>query len=82
MKLALYVDKNANREQSNALSNIFSGKSCGLFAVAAGLIGEMVGMKFAPITFGMEGKPRWLCIPEYLSLEIETMKANDPDKDS
>jgi hypothetical protein len=82
MKVAFYVDKNANQEQSDALSNIYSGKSGGFFAVAAQFIGEMVGIKSAPITFGMEGKRRWLHIPEYLSLEIEAMKGNDPNKDS
>jgi hypothetical protein len=55
MKLAFYVDNNANQEQSNALSNIFSGRSGGFFAVAAQFIGEVVGVKSAPITFGVEG---------------------------
>jgi hypothetical protein len=82
MKVAFYVDKNANQEQIDALSNIFSGQSGGFFAVAAKFIGEMVGIKSAPITFGIEGKRRWLRIPEYLTLEIEAMKGNDPNKDS
>lgn len=82
MKLAFYVDKNANQEQSDALSNIFSGQSGGFFAIASQFIGEMVGIKSAPITFGVEGKRRWLHIPEYLNLEIEAMKGNDPNKDS
>lgn len=82
MKVAFYVDKNANQEQIDALLNIFSGQSGGFFAVAAKFIGEMVGIKSAPITFGMEGKRRWLRIPEYLTLEIQAMKGNDPNKDS
>jgi hypothetical protein len=82
MKVAFYVDKNANQEQIDALSNIFSGQAGGFFAVAAKFIGEMVGIKSAPITFGMEGKRRWLQIPEYLTLEIEAMKGSDPNKDS
>jgi hypothetical protein len=82
MKVALYLDKNANQQQSDALSNIFSGKSGGFFGVAAKFIGEVVGVKSAPITFGMEGKRRWLHIPEYLTLEIEAMKGSDPNRDS
>jgi hypothetical protein len=82
MKVAFYLDKNANQEQSDSLSNIFSGQAGGFFAVAAKFIGEMVGIKSAPITFGAEGKRRWLHIPEYLNLEIEAMKGNDPNKDS
>jgi len=82
MKAAFYLDKRANQEQADALSKIFSGESGGFFAAAANLIGEMVGIKSAAITFGMEGKRRWLHIPEYLTLEIEAFKGNDPNKDS
>ena len=82
MKLAFYVDNNANKEQSDALSSIFSGQSGGFFAVAAQFVGEVVGVKSVPITFGVEGKRRWLHIPEYLRLEIEAIKGNDPNKDS
>ena len=42
----------------------------------------MLGVKSAPITFGMEGKRRWLHIPEYLNLEIEAIKGGDQNKDS
>ena len=81
-KAALYLDNAASEEQKVALSKIFSGQSGGFFAAAANFIGEMLGIKSAPITFGMEGKRRWLRIPEYLTLEIEAMKGNDPNKDS
>jgi hypothetical protein len=64
------------------LSKIFSGQSGGFFAAAANLIGEMVGIKSAPITFGIEGKRRWVRVPEYMELEIEALKGNDPNKDS
>ncbi len=30
----------------------------------------------------MEGKRRWPNIPEYLNLEIEAIKGQDPNKDS
>ena len=52
MKAIFYLDKNASQEQSDALSKIFSGQSGGFFAAAASLIGEMVGIKSATITFG------------------------------
>jgi hypothetical protein len=82
MKAAFYIDKNANQEQKDALSKIFSGQVGGFFAAAASLIGEVVGIKSAPITFGIDGKRRWLNIPEYLSLEIEAIKGGDPIRDS
>ena len=82
MKAAFYLDEHANQKQNDALSKIFSGQSGGFFAAAANLIGEMVGIKSAPITFGMEGKRRWLRIREYTELEIEALNGNDPKKDS
>jgi hypothetical protein len=82
MKAAFYLDEHANQKQNDALSKISSGQSGGFFAAAANLIGEMVGIKPAPITFGMEGKRRWLRISEYTELEIEALQGNDPKKDS
>ena len=81
-KAALYLDNAASEEQKVALSKIFSGQSGGFFAAAANFIGEMLGIKSAPITFGMEGKRRWLHIPDYLKLEIEAIKGGDQNKDS
>jgi hypothetical protein len=82
MKAAFYIDQNASPEQKEALSKIFSGQVGGFFAAAASLIGEVLGIKSAPITFGTEGKRRWLHIPEYLTLEIEAIKGGDPIRDS
>ena len=81
-KAALYLDDSATEEQKEALSKIFSGQSGGFFAAPANFIGEMLGIKSAPITFGMEGKRRWLHIPDYLNLEIEAIKGGDQNKDS
>ena len=76
------MDNGASQEQTEALTKIFSGQSGGFFHAAANFIGEMLGIKSAPITFGMDGKRRWLHIPEYLSLEIEAIKGGDPNKHS
>ena len=82
MKRALYLDNVASQKQTGALSKIFSGQSGGFFAGLANFIGEMLGVKSAPITFGIEGKRRWLHIPEHLNLEIEAIKGGDQNKDS
>jgi hypothetical protein len=82
MKAIFYLDKGASQEQYDALSKIFSGQSGGFFAAASNLIGEMVGIRSAAITFGMEDKRRWLRIPEYLDLEIEAISGSDPRRDS
>jgi hypothetical protein len=82
MKVVFYLDNVASQEQKEALSKIFSGQSGGFFAAVSNFIGEIVAVKSAPITFGMEGRRRWLHIPEYLNLEIEAIKGSDPNKES
>jgi hypothetical protein len=82
MKVAFYLDNVASQEQKEVLSKIFSGQSGRFFAAVYNYIGEMVAVKSAPITFGMEGKRRWIHIPEYLNLEIEAIKGGDPNLDS
>ena len=66
MKAAFYIDKRSSEEQVDALSKIFSGQSGGFFAAAANLIGEVLGIKTAPITFEMQGRRRRLSIPEFM----------------
>lgn len=82
MKAAFYIDKRSSEEQVNALSKIFSGHSGGFFAAAANLIGEVLGIKTAPITFEMKGRRRRLRISEFMELEIEAIKGNNTDSDS
>ena len=82
MKAAFYLDQRADQEQVDALSKIFSGQSGGFFAAAANFIGENIGIKSSQIEFGIQGKRRWLTIPEYLELEIEGIKGSDTSQDS
>lgn len=82
MKAAFYLDQCAQQEQVDALSKIFSGQSGGFFAAAANFIGENIGIKSSQIEFGIQGKRRWLTIPEYLELEIEGIKGSDTSQDS
>lgn len=73
---------NAQIEQVDALSKIFSGQSGGFFAAAANFIGENIGIESSQIEFGIQGKRRWLTIPEYLELEVEGIKGSDTSQDS
>ena len=41
------------------------------------LIGKMLGIKSAPIEFGIEGKRRWLRIKDLLQLQIEATEGTD-----
>ena len=82
-KVALYIDERATKEQSDALTKMFSGQAGGFFAiVASNFIGEMLGVKSIPIEFGIDGKRRWLHIKDSMELEIEGVTGGDPDQDS
>jgi hypothetical protein len=50
-RAAVYLDDRASAEQAEALGAIFSGAAGGHPAVLAGLIGEVMGVTAAPITF-------------------------------
>jgi hypothetical protein len=50
-RAAVYLDERASEPQAQALGAIFSGAAGGHPAVLAGLIGEVMGVAPAPITF-------------------------------
>ncbi len=53
-KVVAYVDDEATDEQQEAMLNVFIGKLGGLLADFAQLIGEVVTVERAPITFDVE----------------------------
>ena len=81
-RAALYLDQRASREQAEALGRIFSGQAGGFLANVAALVGEVMGMRPAPIHFEANGKLRRLHIPAALEMEIEAVKGGDPDRES
>ena len=68
-QVALYLDQRATAPQSEALGKIFSGQAGGHLANVAPLIGEVLGVKSAPIEYQAEGKRRSLRIGEIASAE-------------
>jgi hypothetical protein len=76
-KVAHYVDERANQDQRGALSQIFSGAAGGHFAVLAQLIGEVLGVKPAPIEYRSEGKKRSLRLGNVANVEIEGLPGLD-----
>ena len=54
-KAAIVVDDRATPEQEQALLKVFTGQLGGAVADLAGLIGEVVSVKRAPITFTVDG---------------------------
>jgi hypothetical protein len=80
-KGALYLDERATKEQADALGKIYSGKAGGFFAVIAGFIGELAGVRPAPIKFEVDGKSRALQIPSTIELTIEGIEGADNSKE-
>jgi hypothetical protein len=76
-KVALYVDERANQDQQGALTQIFSGQAGGHLAGLALLIGEVLGVKAAPIEYRSEGKRRSLRLGDVADAEIEGLPGQD-----
>ena len=68
-KAALYLDERADSKQRPALETIFSGKAGGAPSVMAGLIGTMLGMKYAKIEF--DAGKKHVRIPDVLEFSLE-----------
>jgi hypothetical protein len=76
-KVALYVDERANQDQRDALTQIFSGQAGGHLAVVVPLIGEVLGVKAAPIEYRSEGKRRSLRLGDFAEAEIDGLPGQD-----
>jgi hypothetical protein len=76
-KVALYVDERANQGQQDALTQIFSGRAGGHLADLVPLIGEVLGVKAAPIEYRSEGKRRTIRLGGVAYAEIEGLPGQD-----
>ncbi len=76
-RAAVYVDENASEEQEQALLDVFTGKLGGAIADVAGLIGEVVGVERAAITFEANNGKGVLKIGDIADAEIEPFVTKD-----
>jgi hypothetical protein len=76
-KVALYVDERANQGQRDALTQIFSGQAGGHLAGLVPFIGEVLGVKAAPIEYRSEGKRRSVHLGNFADAEIEGLPGQD-----
>jgi len=76
-KVALYVDDRADKGQQDALTEIFSGQAGGHLAGLAPLIGEVLGVRAAPIEYRSEGERRSLLLGDVADAEIEGLPGQD-----
>ncbi|MDE2572379.1 MAG: DUF1326 domain-containing protein [bacterium] len=76
-RLLMLVDERATEEQLEALVDAYSGKLGGPLADLAGLIGEVLAVRRAPITHEVRGGVGALRVGEMISAELEPYRAAD-----
>ncbi len=69
-RVVVYVDDEATEEQENALLQLWTGKLGGPVADLAKLVGEVLAVKRAPVTFEVEQGKGVVRIGEAISTEI------------
>jgi hypothetical protein len=72
-KVALYTDERASQEQAEALARIFSGQGGGHLAALGPLIGEVLGVKPAPIEYRAEGNRRSVRVGTVAEANVEAL---------
>lgn len=71
--VALYLDERADDQQRQALEAIFSSSAGGPLGVIAPLISTVLGVKFVPITFRIEGRHRSVEIPHIMHVGVQAL---------
>jgi len=75
---AAYFDEKANPPQRKALETLFGGKAGGPLAAIAGLIGNMKGIKYVPIS--MNPKKLHVKIPGILEYQLKPTEGGEKGK--
>ena len=70
-RATVFVDDNASPEQEEAMLNVYTGKLGGPVADLVALIGEVVGVVRAPISFDVEKGKGTLTIGSDITCELE-----------
>jgi hypothetical protein len=73
-RAVVYVDDGATPQQNEAVLNVWTGKLGGPVADLVQLIGEVVGVEQAPITFGVEGGKGSFEIGPVVQAEMEALQ--------
>lgn len=78
-QVALYLDDRADEAQSAALQAIFTGAAGGVMANLAPLIGEVLGVRPASISWHQDGRKRSITIDDVMSLAVHAAPSINPD---
>jgi hypothetical protein len=70
-KLGMFVDERASDEQMDKLVKVFGGQLGGPMAGLAGLVGEIVGVERAPISFEHDGLRHGVRAGDAIDFEVE-----------
>jgi len=73
-KAAVYVDEKATASQNDALTQIFTGQVGGHPAMLTSFVGEVLGIKSAPIVFSADGRQRRLKVGDVAEMEVESVQ--------
>ena len=76
-RVALYLDQGTSDAQQEALLNVYTGKLGGPIADFAKLVGEVVSVEPAPITFDVNEGRGTLTISDVSHAELEPYKGPD-----
>jgi hypothetical protein len=73
-RIVVFVDEDATDEQQQALLDVWTGKLGGPIADLAQLVGEVIAVERAPITFKVEGVKGTVRFGDSASAELEPYK--------
>jgi len=76
-KVVMFVDERATDEQLQALVDAYSGKLGGALADLAGLVGEVLAVRRAPISHEIRGGAGTLRIGDFVSSEMAPFTSGD-----
>ena len=76
-KVVMFVDERATDEQLQALVDAYSGKLGGALADLAGLVGEVLAVRRAPISHQIRGGAGTLRIGDFVSSEMAPFTGGD-----
>jgi len=76
-RVGLLIDENASGEQREKLVSVFSGEQGGPAAAFGPLVGEVLGVEYAPISWSDDGRTHAMRVGDALDVEIEDFASAD-----
>lgn len=78
-QIALYIDDRADDKQDEALQAIFTGAAGGVMANLAPLIGEVLGVRKASITWQKDGQRRSVQVDDVMKMAVQAAPSINPE---